>query len=253
MKKIECIKDKYGSLIPVDKISYISQSHWVSIGGERKDIDHNTLELLRCIFKEIKMEDCIQEKTADKSGSTWSEEDMAIIDDAIFFIQEFQKSDRCKNESDMQNSVTCERFLIFLKDKVAPQSKQEWSEEDEEMLSDAIAAVHIADYYAYEVKENIERWLNSLKDRVQPQPKMVWSEEDESWFKEIELMCLNFSNDADYREKFFTWLNSLRSQNRWKPSDRELGAMLAAIGDERQKGSDVAKELQKIYQQLKKL
>ena len=42
-------------------------------------------------------------------------------------------------------------------------------------------------------------------------------------------------------------------QDRWKPNDRELGAMLTAIGDERQKGSDVAKELLKIYQQLKKL
>lgn len=42
-------------------------------------------------------------------------------------------------------------------------------------------------------------------------------------------------------------------QDRWKPSDRELGAILAAIGDERQKGSDSVKELQNIYQQLKKL
>lgn len=38
----------------------------------------------------------------------------------------------------------------------------------------------------------------------------------------------------------------------WKPSERELGAMLTAIADEKQKGSDVAKELLKIYQQLKK-
>ena len=42
-------------------------------------------------------------------------------------------------------------------------------------------------------------------------------------------------------------------EERWKPSDRELGAILTAIGDERQKGSDVAKELLNIYQQLKKL
>ena len=42
-------------------------------------------------------------------------------------------------------------------------------------------------------------------------------------------------------------------EERWKPSDRELGAMLTAIADERQKGSDVAKELLNIFQQLKKL
>ena len=39
----------------------------------------------------------------------------------------------------------------------------------------------------------------------------------------------------------------------WKPSDRELSAMLTAIADEKQKGSDVVKELRKIYQQIKKL
>lgn len=39
-----------------------------------------------------------------------------------------------------------------------------------------------------------------------------WNEEDENWFKEMELMCLNFSNDTDYREKFSTWIKSLKSR-----------------------------------------
>lgn len=38
------------------------------------------------------------------------------------------------------------------------------------------------------------------------------NKEDESWFKEIELMCLNFSNDTDYREEFFTWLKSIKDR-----------------------------------------
>lgn len=42
-------------------------------------------------------------------------------------------------------------------------------------------------------------------------------------------------------------------KERWKPSDRELSAILVSIGDERLKGSDVVKELRNIYQQLKKL
>ena len=61
------------------------------------------------------------------------------------------------------------------------------------------------------------------------QPKQEWSEEDESWFKEIELMCLNFSNDTGYRGKFFTWLKSFKDrvqpQNRWKPSDNQIKAL----------------------------
>lgn len=40
-----------------------------------------------------------------------SDDDMAMIQDAIHWVQEFQKSDRCKDENDMQNSVTCENWL----------------------------------------------------------------------------------------------------------------------------------------------
>lgn len=53
-----------------------------------------------------------------------------------------------------------------------------------------------------------------------------WSEEDKKWFKEIELMALNFSNSADYREKFFNWLKSLRPQPHWKPTEEQMNALL---------------------------
>jgi len=43
------------------------------------------------------------------------------------------------------------------------------------------------------------------------------------------------------------------SYSKWKPSDRELDAILTVIGDERQEDSDVVKELLKIYHHLKKL
>ena len=43
------------------------------------------------------------------------------------------------------------------------------------------------------------------------------------------------------------------SYPKWKPSDRELDAILTVISDERQEGSDVVKELLKIYHHLKKL
>lgn len=50
------------------------------------------------------------EKQGEKNPA-WSEEDKLMIQDAIHWIQEFQKSDRCKDENDMQNSVTCENWL----------------------------------------------------------------------------------------------------------------------------------------------
>jgi len=50
--------------------------------------------------------------------------------------------------------------------------------------------------------------------------------EDESWFKEIELMCLNFSNDTDYREKFFTWLKNIKDRvqpkQEWSEEDERI-------------------------------
>lgn len=45
----------------------------------------------------------------------WSEEDETILQDAIYYINEYQKSNRCKDENDMQNSVTCENWLKSIK------------------------------------------------------------------------------------------------------------------------------------------
>ena len=45
----------------------------------------------------------------------WSDEDMAMIDEILHFIGEYQQSDRCKDEGDMQNSVTCEKWLRSLR------------------------------------------------------------------------------------------------------------------------------------------
>jgi hypothetical protein len=56
-------------------------------------------------------------------------------------------------------------------DKYAELEKQDkqnhvWSEEDENMVRDAVGAVNIADYYPYPIKCKIENWLKSLKQRI---------------------------------------------------------------------------------------
>lgn len=40
-----------------------------------------------------------------------------MIDETIYFIQEFRKSNRCADEGDFQNSVTCENWLKSLKNE----------------------------------------------------------------------------------------------------------------------------------------
>ena len=54
MNKIKCIRDKYGALIPIDKIDYISKDYWVSTGGNRRNIGYEAFEVLLGIFEEVK-------------------------------------------------------------------------------------------------------------------------------------------------------------------------------------------------------
>lgn len=60
-------------------------------------------------------------KEVENNIAQWGEEDEAMLKDAIYFINEFQRSNRCKDENDMQNSVTCENWLKSLQ----TQPKQE--------------------------------------------------------------------------------------------------------------------------------
>ena len=131
--------------------------------------------------------------------------------------------------------------------------------EDERMRNVAInACKYMVDNFENSTKqyEDAIAWLEKQGE----QKPAEWSEEDENLFRcaidavrEESKVRTDGCLDEEVGEMVIDWLKSLRPQNTWKPSDRELGAMLIAIGDERQKGSDVAKELLNIYQQLKKL
>ena len=46
------------------------------------------------------------------------------------------------------------------------QKPVEWGEEDETLFRSCIGAVHAADYYTLDDKEDIENWLKSLKERI---------------------------------------------------------------------------------------
>ena len=63
--------------------------------------------------------DWLEKHGEPKPKPEWDEGDIAMIQDAIHWIQEFQKSDRCKDENDMQNSVTCENWLKSFKPQIA--------------------------------------------------------------------------------------------------------------------------------------
>lgn len=101
-----------------------------------------------------------------------------------------------------------QRDLLFAKMKEAG---YEWNAEKKELK-------RVVD--EEQIKKNLQD--NSFRRMFEQNP---WSEEDESWFKEIELMCFYFSNDANYREKFFTWLKSIKERVQpkqwWSEEDDE--------------------------------
>lgn len=111
-----------------------------------------------------------------QNPAEWSEEDSLMLDETLFFIQEFQKSDRCKNENDMQNSVTCENWLKSLKDRVLPKLA-EWSEEDKKHYNMCLQ------YFATIKEDSIfyedYLWLKSLR------PQNRWKP------SELQLDCLS--------------------------------------------------------------
>ena len=75
MLKIKCIRDRYGSLIPIDKIEYISKDCWVSAGGSRRGINYNTLVLLLDIFEEIEREEIPVKNTCRRDSASYIDTD----------------------------------------------------------------------------------------------------------------------------------------------------------------------------------
>ena len=160
----------------------------------------------------------------------WSEEDEERLSDAIFFVREYQIPTRDKRL--LNAAKETEDWLRTFKDKV--QSKQDWSEEDERCLTNAIDACKQMSDEDYDYSQgyiDAINWLKSLKDRVQP--KQEWSEDDEAKRKFIEDELSGLIADENAIESPLTkrvkdlysalyWLKSFRPQKQWRPSETEL-------------------------------
>ena len=94
----------------------------------------------------------------------WSEEGEGYFDTLIGIMNERMN---CSDEGSMVYNVykKAQDWLKSLKGRVQP--KQEWSEEDEEMLNSTILFVeHSAVTTICKEKSNIISWLKSLKERI---------------------------------------------------------------------------------------
>ena len=113
--------------------------------------------------KDTSLPDMVEQKPKTE----WSEEDENNLNGIIDEIKANQ------NEGPSCDIKTYNRFLDWLKslkDRVQPQPKQEWSEEDEAYTLFTKSAVE--DYYDEEnpLQKAIVEWLKTLKDRVSWKP-----------------------------------------------------------------------------------
>jgi hypothetical protein len=117
-----------------------------------------------------------------------------------------------------------------------------WSEEDEKMVKDIIAAIDTLYYHG------MVNWLKSLKYRVQP--KQEWSEEDEEEFQ-IAIDTLDKAGQHDSAH----WFKSLKERYSWKPSDKQIYTLEQWLKDNRYKGDEryCYPIFDSLYQDLKKL
>ena len=111
--------------------------------------------------------------------------------------------------------------------------KLEWSEEDEKHLNWVIEHFR----QSGELYHDLIDWLKSLPERFNLQPKQEWSEEDEkiretllNYYEECldNYSCVEWLNGITYSE-LCDWLKSFRPQPHWKPSEKQMKVLKAAI------------------------
>lgn len=124
--------------------------------------------------------------------------------------------------------IKCISFLKSLR----PQSKKEWSKEDENKLNHILEIVHIASgsEVSVEEKEELESFLKSLR----PQQKQEWSKEDEkkihflSRLIELQVKDDEYCFGEDFRtiskQEAIEMLKSLRPQSKqeWTEEDKNI-------------------------------
>lgn len=229
--------------------------------------------------KELKK---IEPKTEENKGNlggispNWSEEDgmiLSLIVNSLKFIRDTLSHDD-KYTVDVGSFEGQIEWLKSLQDRVQPQPKQEWSEEDKYMYDILCGTIENTDINE-NTKYKLISWLKSLQDRVGCEANCTttkeWSEEDINMIDWLIRCCeeehKELCNDKyghqdmvsylkmDCRKKW-DWLESLKNkvapQNRWKPSDVQMGCLSDAIEHYNSLGYPATK-LKELLDDLKKL
>ena len=204
---------------------------WAANGMMENSLSASEMrEELRSLYNDL--------KSKSIQSAEWSDTDNIGWDEAFACVTRAEKA--AKNEEELQNAVTAEKWLKEIKFKyyVHP-VKQEWNENDEKILDNLIR------FYSREDGASAWRWsdgtitygdvVNFLKS-LRLQPKQEWSEEDEAMLNNL-LYLMRENNSIESWEGCYEWLKSFRppeycencklkrSVESWKPTNEQMDAL----------------------------
>jgi hypothetical protein len=199
--------------------------------------------------KELKK---IEQKSAmDEQNHALNDEDIRRYNSILSSIKYCSEQYPCKKEYD--------KDINWLKDRVQPQPKQEWKQENTDELTDFenammyIGGSFFGQYAGLDPNDTntIKKQANILLELV---PSKEWSEEDKYNFSDIEAMIHTMKGDGRNADKLINWLKErIQQQKQWKPSEEQLKALntMNVTGCITEVGQ--GKSLIELYNDLKKL
>lgn len=135
----------------------------------------------------------------------------------------------------------------------------EWSEEDKENAAYIGAALEA--YYKLRKERNntsgqmeldrAKEWLYNRFKFLRPQPKQEWSEKDKTMRMKVLKYLSTRCNVFEY-EEVEEWLNNIRPQTHWKPSEEQMEWLEIAVEQSSDK-LGIHGIILSLYEQLKRL
>lgn len=100
----------------VTKMSDQEEIAEIPFGAKDSELQEATYFIPKGFHAEIDDDKVVIKK--DEKPTAWTEEDNMMIEETLYFLREYHHSNRCKNEGDMQKSVTCREWLKSLKQRI---------------------------------------------------------------------------------------------------------------------------------------
>ena len=208
----------------------------------------------------------MQGYSTDKPAE-WSKEDSRKIGtvSAIIYDYAFLKDALDENNDLTGEYAELDNWLKSLPERFNFQSKQEWSEEDEGELQNAIDCLEYlgnrgvyASESGYDAAKNAVKFLKLLTERFNLQSNQEWSEEDDQLIGFIFGLLNDFVWRKDWamsKEECLKRLKSLRPHPHWKPSEEQMNSLQEVINilTNLRRNTGDRYNLESLYKQLENL